>query len=132
MWLYIGLGGIIGSLLRYCATLIVKSAHFPFATLTVNIVGSFLLGFLSSYFSTKNFQQTKMYTAITTGIIGSFTTFSTFSNDIIDLIEGHEYLFSIVYLAVSIILGLVLAMFGMYIGRKLRSLGMRKDRLNSQ
>lgn len=132
MWLYIGVGGVIGSLLRYFVTLIVNNVHYPIATLTVNLVGSFLLGFLSSYFSTKAFQQTKMYTAITTGIIGSFTTFSTFSNDLIKLISKHNYRSIIIYLVASIILGLILAIFGMYLGRKLQSLDMGKDRLNSQ
>jgi fluoride exporter len=121
MWIYVGLGGIIGSLLRYFVSVLTVNFtyyHFPLPTFIVNVIGSFLLGFLSSYFLEKEFHQRKMYTAITTGVIGSFTTFSTFTNEIVRLIRDANYTIGMIYLFLSILLGLSFTYLGMSMGRK--------------
>ncbi|WP_368985195.1 CrcB family protein [Caldifermentibacillus hisashii] len=121
MWIYVGLGGIIGSLLRYVVTVLTVNFtyyHFPLSTFIVNVIGSFLLGFLSSYFLEKEFRQRKMYTAITTGVIGSFTTFSAFTNEIVRFICDANYTIGMIYLFLSILLGLSFSYLGMSMGRK--------------
>ncbi|MFZ2464859.1 MAG: CrcB family protein [Caldibacillus thermoamylovorans] len=121
MWIYVGLGGIIGSLLRYFVSVLTVNFtyhHFPLPTFIVNVIGSFLLGFLSSYFLEKEFRQRKMYTAITTGVIGSFTTFSAFTNEIVRFICDANYTIGMIYLFLSILLGLSFSYLGMSMGRK--------------
>lgn len=121
MWIYVGLGGVIGSLLRYFVSVLTVNFnyhHFPLPTFIVNVIGSFLLGFLSSYFLEKEFRQRKMYTAITTGVIGSFTTFSAFTNEIVRFICDANYTIGIMYLFLSILLGLSFSYLGMSMGRK--------------
>jgi len=121
MWIYVGLGGVIGSLLRYAVSVLTVNItyhHFPLPTFLVNLIGSFLLGLLSSYFLEKEFRQRKMYTALTTGVIGSFTTFSTFNNEVVQLIYDANDTIAIIYLFLSIILGLSFAYLGMKMGRR--------------
>lgn len=131
MWIYVGLGGVIGSLLRYVVSVVTVNFtyhHFPLPTFIVNVIGCFLLGFLSSYFLEKEFRQKKMYTAITTGVIGSFTTFSTFSNEIVQFIRDANYTIGIIYLFLSITLGLSFSYLGMSMGRRWSKNEMVKDR----
>jgi fluoride exporter len=121
MWFYIGMGGIIGSLLRYFVSMLTNQfsfSSFPLSTFIVNLIGSFLLGFLSGFFMKKPFQKVRMYAAITTGLIGSFTTFSTFSNETIQLMKNGDFLILFLYLFGSILLGLTFAFYGIHIGRK--------------
>ena len=107
-------GGAIGAILRYiltnfCKTLFNSSIY---GTVSVNIIGSFLIG----YFITSNFGNnlsenfTKFFLII--GLLGSFTTFSAFSYEVIDLINSKRYLTSFIYIFVSIIICVISAFLG--------------------
>ena len=105
-FLLVGLGGALGSMLRYAAYLLITAKNFPFATLSVNIIGSFIIGLvLALSLKDENFLNNwKLFLA--TGICGGFTTFSAFSAENVVLLQSEKYLLALTYIAVSIIAGI--------------------------
>lgn len=122
-YFWVAIGGAIGASLRYavmnvCITL--RLISFPFATLTVNILGSFLIGLLSFYFLYRFTDNSTLRLFFIVGILGAFTTFSAFSLDTINLFMQHRYVAAISYILASVILCLLAALAGMLIINKLR------------
>ncbi|MER2030892.1 MAG: fluoride efflux transporter CrcB [Solibacillus sp.] len=118
----IGIGGAIGAALRYSVSLLLltnETAAFPFATVAVNLAGCFLLGMLSSGLELKIIANPEYLVAFKTGLIGSFTTFSTFSVEVIQLLHHHFYFSAILYIFISAIFGLIFVALGMKIGKSL-------------
>ena len=113
--LYIFLGGGTGSVLRYWIQEVLHERivpySFPWATFTVNILGSFLIGLFYSA-STRFNLTTEVRLLLTAGFCGGFTTFSTFSNDGLTLLKGGFYGTFILYTTLSIVLGLLAAFAG--------------------
>ena len=107
-------GGAIGAVLRYILTNFSKALFNSsiYGTVSVNIIGSFLIGyFIASNFGnnlSENF--TKFFLIV--GLLGSFTTFSAFSYDVVDLIYSKRYLASFVYIFVSIFICIISAYLG--------------------
>jgi CrcB protein len=105
--LFIGIGGFIGAIARYFITLFMQShvmQNFPIGTLTVNILGSFLIGFLALYF--EHISSAEYKVLVITGFLGALTTFSTFSFESVMLIENGAFLKAFV----SILLNLTLSL----------------------
>ena len=104
----IGTGSFIGGIFRYLLSLLVLSktnSIFPFSTLIVNITGCFCIGIIIGIFG-KLPMTREWELFLVTGILGGFTTFSTFSNDTLSLFkEGHTG-FALLYILASVILGL--------------------------
>ena len=107
-------GGAIGAILRYILTNFSKTLFNSsiYGTVSVNIIGSFLIGyFIASNFGnnlSENF--TKFFLIV--GLLGSFTTFSAFSYEVVDLIYSKRYLTSFVYIFVSIFICIISAYLG--------------------
>lgn len=121
IYLLIGFGGIIGSLFRYFLSIVsIKwwGTSFPLGTLFINLSGAFLLGWLSSGWMISKKFHPYVLTAFSTGVIGSYTTFSTFCLDAITLIEQGKYLSSILYILASLFGGVLFVNIGMVIGGK--------------
>lgn len=114
-YIFVGVGGIFGAVTRYGISKWTGqkwSREFPLATFIINLTGSFFLGFLYIFFSTNtNLLYIKDLTTI--GFLGAYTTFSTFSFEIINLLEDKDKTVAITYFSLSIVLGLILAFFGM-------------------
>jgi len=113
--LIVGLGGFIGTTLRYLVSryfqLHVVSV-FPWGTFTVNIIGSFIIGILFGLSEKGDFLSTEWRLFLTVGICGGFTTYSTFSNDAFILLQNNEFFRFATYSGLSFILGLFAVFFG--------------------
>lgn len=111
----VGIGGIFGALCRYgIGTLIhnLSVSIFPYGTLTVNLFGSFLLGFVA-YSSLLRWNLPRHYLlAVNTGLVGSFTTFSTFSVETVNLIMQEQYKTALSYQIISLVVGFLLSWAG--------------------
>ncbi|WP_340085200.1 fluoride efflux transporter CrcB [Siminovitchia sp. FSL H7-0308] len=111
IWL-IAIGGCIGATARFCLANKVKPINdFPLSTLLVNVIGSFLLGFFSGAVLNSTIAL-----LVGTGILGSFTTFSTQKVEIVSLLDQKKWRTAFFYMAVSYIGGIVLAFGGYALG----------------
>ncbi len=108
--IWIGLGGAVGSMVRYAIGLWSATSRFPWATLSVNVVGSFLLGLLLSYALGR--WSTTVTTALAVGLLGGFTTFSTFTWESFTMIQAGTAGRAAAYVAASVVGGLVAALLG--------------------
>jgi fluoride exporter len=128
IYFLVGLGGIIGSLIRYVLSVIavmILGKEFPFGTLFINLTGALLLGFITNRFVSFSKMHTYLYSAFTTGVIGSYTTFSTFCLETVHLLETGKYFFGVIYLVVSLFGGL----FFVRVGIKLSEQGKNRGEL---
>ena len=113
--LIIGLGGFIGTIFRFLiSSLIEKSfaTSFPIGTLLVILIGCFLIGLVSGYFSQKTGDQTQLFFFLTIGILGGFTTFSAIAIDSQLFIENGEILKMLFYITTQTIVGITLCLIG--------------------
>ena len=113
--LIIGLGGFIGTIFRFLiSSLIEKSfaTSFQIGTLLVNLIGCFLIGLVSGYFSQKTGDQTQLFFFLTIGILGGFTTFSAIAIDSQLFIENGEILKMLFYITTQTIVGITLCLIG--------------------
>ena len=113
--LIIGLGGFIGTILRFLLSSSIEKSFatsFPIGTILVNLIGCFLIGLLSGYFTQKLGDQTQLFFFLTIGVLGGFTTFSAIAMDSQVFIENGEYLKMLSYISLQAILGIALCLIG--------------------
>lgn len=117
-YLWIGLGGMIGASLRYGVSHLFYTDNliFPWDTLTVNLIGTFILSLITFSTIIEKRVPKHIYPMITTGILGSFTTFSAIMTESVQLITTN-ILLACIYLSVTFIGGLLLAGLGYYINK---------------
>ena len=120
LYLIVFLGAGLGGALRHGVN--VGAARlfgfgFPFGTLIVNIVGSFLMGLFAGYFAFRPGIGQHMRLFLTTGILGGFTTFSAFSLDSALLIERHAYGLAAGYMVGSVAASVSALFFGLAVFR---------------
>ena len=106
--LLVALGGAGGSVLRYQFSNI--NTSFPWGTLTVNVLGSLLIGLLVGFVS-KGVLSPEMKLLLVTGFCGGFTTFSTFANESFGMMKAGDVLQTALYVGASVIIG-ILAVWG--------------------
>ena len=121
-YLYVAIFAIIGAFLRYFQTILVQNLMgrgFPFATLSINVLGSLLMGYL--FFATlERFNVSpELRTGILTGGLGAYTTFSTFSMETLTLVENGEMVKTGLYVGGSVVLGFAAVVLGAYLARKI-------------
>lgn len=104
--------GSLGAVSRYTFELLINTGHFPLATLMINLAGCFLLAFVTSFLSEVSFFSPRFTSAIGTGFIGSFTTFSTFALESAELIRIGDYLSAAGYIFASLFGGLIACALG--------------------
>lgn len=113
-YLFVGIGGALGSFLRYGVNVFVYTPVFPLATLSVNLIGTFTLGMLTGYFSKRD-QPVPLL--LGTGLCGGFTTMSTFTAESIRLLETSVWQSSL-YISTTLILGIIFGLLGISIFSK--------------
>lgn len=122
--LYVGLGGALGSWLRFLVGRVwtvalgpVRAGTFPYGTLTVNVVGSIAMGLLTGWLARfgNNGEGTRLLLAV--GVLGGFTTFSSFSLDFATLVQRGEIGTAAFYTGVTLLAGFAGLFAGLFIMR---------------
>ena len=119
-FLIVGLGGAVGSMLRYGVQKIFQVqtvATFPTGTLLVNIAGCFLIGILWSLVSRSLTWNEEMKLLLMTGFCGGFTTFSAFTLEGIGLLKENRTVLFVIYLSASVLGGLLATFIGIRIAK---------------
>jgi CrcB protein len=111
-FIFVGLGGALGAMLRYAISLVPCKTTFPFLTLITNILGAVLIGFAVGLAEKKNLSDNFML-FLKTGVCGGFTTFSTFSLEAYNLFNSGNTLLAVVYAILSVGLCVAGVWFGM-------------------
>jgi len=117
--IYVASGGAVGAVLRYLTSNFFRFyfPNFPIGTLFINFIGSFLIGILASNLESRGTSYIFIKYFLIIGILGSFTTFSTFSLETIQLVNDKKLFLSLVYILLSISLCIFGAFFGFNINK---------------
>ena len=113
--LLVGLGGFIGSVARFLVSKLNLSWHFfsiPMGTLTVNVLGSFIIGILVGISAKSDLISTDLRLFLMVGFCGGFTTFSSFSSENLMLLQNGQVVTMLIYTALSILLGFLAVYLG--------------------
>ena len=117
----IGIGGFAGSVTRYFVSKLNLSLEFfsiPVGTLTVNVIGSLILGFLAGISDKSPILTTDLRLLLMVGLCGGFTTFSSFTNENLTLMHNGQFFSVFLYTGLSILLGFV-AVYAGYVSSNL-------------
>jgi len=119
--LFVAIGGSIGASLRYLFYIVTKNFFFPnylfINTLLVNIMGSFFLGYIIMLLGNKNLSQDFIKYFFIIGILGSFTTFSTFSLENVELLINRKFLVAFIYMFLTLLLCLLFTFLGLNLNK---------------
>ena len=114
--IFVGLGGALGSIARYLVSTWVQTAakniNFPFGTLTVNLVGCFVIGFLAQLAEARGIFTSESRAFVFIGILGGFTTFSSFGNETLNLARGGEFWNALANIGLNVVIGLLAVWLG--------------------
>lgn len=119
--LWIAMGGALGAVARYLLNISPLAGvfeKFPLPTFVINVVGSFLIGFLMIVFADKFVVSENIRMAVIVGFLGAFTTFSTFEMEIFGLVREKQILIALLYLFLSVLAGFVGVAAGVALGRR--------------
>lgn len=118
--LIIGLGGAIGSILRYLTSLFAArywENHFPMATFITNVIGCFLIGLFIGILEKQQLANSDLKWFLITGFCGGYTTFSTFGYENFNLLQSQNSAMAFAYIALSVIIGLMAVWFGLFVAK---------------
>ncbi len=120
--LLVGAGGFLGSVARYLLSNFAQTSsesRFPVGTLLVNVMGCFVIGLLSQIGESREIFSAETRAFIFVGILGGFTTYSSFGNETINLWRNNDSRFALVNVALQLTLGLGAVVLGRMIGSKI-------------
>lgn len=122
--LIIGAGGFVGAITRYLFGNYVQglthSTAFPYGTLTINVLGCLLIGYLFNLPSLHRTLDAEARLLLITGFLGAFTTFSTFGNESMRMIQKNEIGLALAYIAASLLGGLAAVWIGQWFASTVR------------
>ena len=115
----VGIGGFIGSIMRYLVTIwsdsLFQEISFPLGTLIANISGCLVLGFLNGWAESHQFFTAQIRLFMFVGILGSYTTFSTFSYETVKMMQNGDSFQAMMNITLQVIIGLFAAFIGFQI-----------------
>jgi CrcB protein len=121
--LFVGIGGFIGSVLRYGLSGLVQEWSrreiFPLGTLAVNVLGCLAIGLMSQLAESRGAFSPEARAFIVIGVLGGFTTFSSFGNETLNLFRDSESVLAFVNVAAQLLLGLAAVWLGRMLGAKI-------------
>lgn len=118
--LFVGFAGALGAICRIgIGRLFEGLSEFSIGTLAVNLLGTFILCILSAGVIQRLTAERHHQTAITTGFLGSFTTFSAFSMETVSLLQNGQLILSVLYFTCSVLGGLFIGLLGLRIGARM-------------
>lgn len=121
-WFWIGLGGAAGTLARYGLSTWCQQrfgAGFPYGTLAVNVLGSFLLGVILQIAATTELLSPTLRLGLSTGVMGGFTTYSSFNYETIKLFEDRAWMAGVANVVITVAGCLLAGVLGMAVARRL-------------
>lgn len=120
--IWIAIGGAVGSVLRYLIYTTIDGIHtssFPLGVLIVNVIGSFLIGYLTWIFTHQVHLSEEYRGAILIGLLGGFTTFSSFAYNNLDYFLSEQYLLMLFNIVLSVVLCIIAAGVGLILAKSL-------------
>lgn len=120
-WLIIGLGGGLGAMARFALVTFVQKSNsslFPWGTFAVNVLGSFIIGLAFVFFTIKYpmwHGQWRSFAIV--GVLGAFTTFSSFALEALLLLQQHYYVMALLYMLASVMVCLIAVAAGFSLGK---------------
>ncbi|WP_238933357.1 fluoride efflux transporter CrcB [Brevibacillus choshinensis] len=117
-WIAVAAGGALGSMMRYGLSLIANQPGWPIGTWLANVVGSFLIGLLSVWGKERGMLSPEVYLLFATGVMGGFTTFSTFSLEVISFWGDGQIVRGLLYALLSVTVGLLSCAAGIWLARQ--------------
>ncbi len=118
----VALGGALGASARYLLDRAIEArsfAVFPWATFTINVSGCFLIGVISASLIDRHHLPAWLRVGLVVGVIGGYTTFSTFAQEALDLVDARDVVEAIAYIGGSVVLGIIAVYLGQQAGRAL-------------
>jgi len=119
-FLFIGIGGAIGSILRYLTSVIVTkfwANQFPLATLTTNVLGCFIIGLFIGLLEKNNLANSSLKWFLITGLCGGYTTFSAFGFENYSLFQSNNSSLAYIYIAMSVLVGIFAVWLGLFVSK---------------
>ena len=117
--IYVAAGGFIGAILRYLLSITFANANFPTVTFLINLSGSFVIGFILVIAMERSSISPNFRFFFATGLLGAFTTFSTYTLETLKLLKAGYLLTGLNYYFWSVILGIIFVAVGAQIARQI-------------
>lgn len=117
--IFVGIGGALGAMIRYLVGKWIMNKTttlFPLGTWLINISGSFSLGILVALHMNSSINEW-LWLLLGVGFLGAYTTFSTFGYEVLQLLQNKLQSYAIVYVVTSVVLGILFAFLGAWIGQ---------------
>jgi len=118
----VALGGALGASARYGVDRLIErssNAVYPWSTFTINVSGCFLIGLISAALVDRHHLPAWLRIGIVMGVIGGYTTFSTYAQEALDLVDARDVTEAVAYIGGSVLLGITAVYLGRTTGRAL-------------
>ena len=116
----VAIGGMFGAISRYGLDRVIEhrgGATFPWSTFVINVTGCLVVGFVIAALVDRGSSPEWLRAGLVVGFCGGYTTFSTFAQETLDLVEAHDLAIAVVSVAANVVLGMLAVLLGTKLGR---------------